>query len=298
MRPFATCDDVAASLRALRASAGQPSFGEIATRIGHARTAAGMAAEAARPGRTTIYDVFRDGRRRVDAKLINEIVRALGVDELGAQEWEAECRRIGGGPPSATVLPRLTHSRLIQIPPFPAQARDVVVVLTACVLVNLVGRFVVSSLEVPLHLDMIGTAIGAFVLGPWWGALAGVLTNVAGVGVTGATSIPFALVQIAGALVWGYGVRGRWGETLTGYFALTMGVALTCTLVAAPILLVMFGGEIGHASDTTTDRILALTHSMLLSVASSNLLVSLADKLISGFLALATVETMAGRRKA
>lgn len=95
MEPISTCDDLVASLRVLRESAGQPSFGQIAASIGRMRIAGGMAAEVARPGRTTLYDVFRYGRSRIDANLVGEIVRALGVRDDEAGRWEAACREVG-----------------------------------------------------------------------------------------------------------------------------------------------------------------------------------------------------------
>ena len=66
----------------------------------------------------------------------------------------------------------------------------------------------------------------------------------------------------------------------------TLGI-VACSLVAAPILYLLFGGSTGHGQDDLTASMLALTHQFGLALGLGNLLTSLADKLMSGFVALA-----------
>lgn len=84
-------DDLAQRLRELRLTSGGPSFSEIARRVGALRTARGVHASERTPGRVTVYDCFRDGRRRVDIDLIVDIVRALGEDDDAVARWRALC---------------------------------------------------------------------------------------------------------------------------------------------------------------------------------------------------------------
>ena len=51
---------------------------------------------------------------------------------------------------------------------------------------------------------MIGTMVTAVILGPWWGALVGAITNIVNSFISGPISLPFALCNVVGALVWGY----------------------------------------------------------------------------------------------
>ena len=81
--------EVVESLVALRAWAGSPSFTEIARRVTAARTSRGVPVVEARLARSTAYDCFRHGRRRIDVDLVLEIVRALGVAETDARRWRA-----------------------------------------------------------------------------------------------------------------------------------------------------------------------------------------------------------------
>lgn len=296
-----TFDQIAAELQELRVSAGHPSYADIVRLIAEQRIARGVAPGAARPARTTVYEVFRPGRQRVDAALVGDIARALGAEELEVTRWEERCRTArAGAVQAATPPPAPTPTEELLAAGFTATQRSVrylTVFIAACVAVNLVGRVLVDVFSLPLYFDMIGTAVSAISLGPWWGALVGLLTNVLGAFVSGPKSIPFALVNVAGALLWGYGVR-RFprGLTIPRFFLLNVVVAFGCTFVAVPIIVFWLGGTTGHDTDTLTGSFLAIYHSLDAAVFSSNIISSLADKLISGFVALAVLEAQSKQR--
>ena len=166
----------------------------------------------------------------------------------------------------------------------------VVALVPAAAALNIVGSMINNALKLPIFLDMIGTAVAAIVLGPWWGALVGVITNVGGSLILGPIGIPFALANVAGALVWGYGIRS-WGmgRNQVTYFILNILVALAVTAAAAPIVIFVFGGATGHSSDALTAAFAQAGQSLITSVLASNIIVSLADKIIAGYVALAII---------
>ena len=51
------------------------------------------------------------------------------------------------------------------------------VIVAAGLLLNYIGLTLSRHLESILFLDMTGTALVAFLLGPWWGAIVGLLSN-------------------------------------------------------------------------------------------------------------------------
>lgn len=280
-------DRLALDLQELRSRAGDPSYAEIVARIGQQRRAAGAPAES-RPGRTTVYDAFRTGRRRVDVALMLEIVRALGADEDEVEAWRERCR--DAVRPRDVPAPATTPTQ--ELAPR-GGARSVLLTLALCLLVNLLGRGMVDLLHLPLYLDMVGTAIAAVLLGPWWGAGVGAATNVLGSVISGPASLAFIPVNVVGALVWGYGVRHGWGRSAARFLVLSMAVGVACTLVAAPIVLLVFGGyTFLHAEDTLTRTIVGHVGHLGVAVFASNLITSLADKVISGFVGLAVVESL------
>jgi hypothetical protein len=83
----ATLDDLCARLRDLRAWAGSPSFSRVVDDIAVLRAARGLPLGERRPGRVTVYECFRPGRRRIDVELLVDIVAALGVAEPGQARW-------------------------------------------------------------------------------------------------------------------------------------------------------------------------------------------------------------------
>lgn len=169
----------------------------------------------------------------------------------------------------------------------------VVALVPVAAALNIVGGQINTVLKLPTFLDMIGTAVVAIVLGPWWGALVGAITNIVASFISGPIGLPFAVVNVAGALVWGYGVRNlMMGKSFTLYFVLNLIVALVCTLFAVPIYVFIFGGATGHFSDMMTAAFLAAGQNLITSVFSANIIVSLADKVISGFVALAIIEAL------
>lgn len=290
-----TFDDLAHELRRLRAEAGSPSYAEIALRVSRLRESAGHPPERARVARTTVYDVFRDGRRRLDVGLVDEVLRALGLDDQEVAAWSARARGVvaAAEPPAPAVLeepPVVDPAEEATAPVAGRRWQRVARLVAWCVALNLAGRLLVDVLGLPLHLDMTGTAISAVLLGPWWGVVVGLTTNTLGVGLSGLASLSFAVVNVTGALVWGYGVhRFAMGRTIPRFLALNALCALACSCVAAPILLA-YGGTVGHSLDTVQPNLLALAKVFVVSVFVSNLLISLVDKTISGFIALAVAD--------
>ncbi len=90
---------------------------------------------------------------------------------------------------------------------------EIAVIVAAGILLNYLG--LVLSLRLPsiLYLDMTGTALAAFLLGPWWGAIVGLLSNSLVNWLLypepGADVIifPWSLVNMAGAFFWGFMAR-------------------------------------------------------------------------------------------
>lgn len=296
-----TIDELSNRLSDFRHAAGAPSYAEIATRIAHQRTARGLSPERSRIARSTVYDVFRPGRKRLDVDLVREILLALGLERSVVDVWTEQARQ---AVPAAPVTPADTDPDA----PAPAPAdgddaptpaglarprplRRTAVLLIACLVLNLLGRELVDGLGLPVYLDMTGTAVAAILAGPWWGVLVAVVTNLSGAIFSGAASVPFALVNIAGALVWGYGVH-RWGmgRTIPRFFALNLIAAFVCSCIATPII-VLYEGVIIHGSDPITAKLVTVAHAVVIGTFLSNLLFSTIDKVVSGVVALIVVET-------
>ena len=285
-------DEITAELRRLRTAAGEPSYAELVQRVIALRTARGVPPWEARLGRTTVYDAFRPGRRLIDPALVGDLVRVLGGAAQDAADMLERCeqaRRLSRSTPptAAPPAPRIRPAGPALRPSMRAA------LLVACLVLNLAGRVFVLRTHVPLYLDMVGTAIAAISVGPWAAVLVGVSTSVAGAAVDGWISVPFAPVEVVGAIVWGYGVRRfGFGRSVPRFFVLNLLAALCCTVIAVPIIVWLDHGITGDGADLMTRSMQHMWHSLLAAVLSQNLITSIADKLISGFCALAVCEAL------
>ncbi len=289
-------DRIAADLLALK-EANPISYAEIGRRIGEQRVARGVPAAAAYPPRSTVYDVFRAGRTRIDPELLRDIVTALGGDEAEVERWAQRARQLRR-PTEPTARQRVAPTaRPVALPasadidrfPGAQQPRwwSPYVLLLGCIVLNLLGIVVVQALHLPIYLDMAGTATASIILGPWHGAVVATAGNLLGFAVGAPGAAPYALVNLAGALVWGYGVR-RWrmGDGIGRFFALNLLAATACSLVGAPLGVILFGGLSGHGSDTVTESIVTMGLPLIAAAFSSNILTSVIDKVLTGFMAL------------
>ena len=304
--PTDAFDAIVRDLQTLRIEAGDVPYAEIVRRIGKLRELCGVDAVAARPARTTVYDAFRLGRTRINAELVGEIVQALGCSPEEAKTWERRClqarldkaaakRQASAAPQPSPAAPQpspaapTVHivSTLGQENTAPSRRR-IYILLSACLMLNLAGFWLVDAAGLRLYLDMIGTALAAIACGPWAGVLVGLATNIIGLSITDSSAAAFGLVNMTGALVWGYGAKLiKRNSALPKYVLLNVVVAVACSVVSSIILVLLFGGMTGHASETTMQSILASTSSLGLAVFEANLMYSLVDKLLTGFIVIA-----------
>ncbi|MFS2241883.1 hypothetical protein [Microbacterium sp. OR16] len=297
-------DCIAADLLALKETH-TISYAELGRRIGEQRIGRGVPAAAAYPPRSTVYDAFRAGRTRIDPVLLRDIVNALGVEGDAAQSWveraqrlrrtaEPSARQRVAAPPSSVDVP--APSPVVMPAPagagrFPlAQAPrwwSPYLLVLGCIALNLAGLVVVQALHLPIYLDMTGTAAASIILGPWHGAFVATAGNLLGFTVGAPGAAPYALVNIAGALVWGFGVR-RWGmgDDIGRFFVLNLLAALACSIVGSFLNVILFGGLSGHGSDSVTTSIVTLGLPLIAAALSANILTSVIDKVLTGFIAL------------
>lgn len=244
-------DSVVLRLQELRRAAGEPSCAEIARWVGAARSARGVPDAAALPPRTTVYDAFRLGRRRLDRALVADITAVLdhAAAQLAPSPEPAPVPPVQPEAPEASPVGSSRGSRRTW--------RTYALFLGLGFGLNMLGIEFVDQLNLGIWLDTTGTAFAAIALGPWWGALLAVLSMAYDVwrtaGDGGGTGFTFLPVALACALVWGYGVRwARMASTTFRFMLLSALVGLSATLVAVPITLGVHGGYTDHSSSELT----------------------------------------------
>lgn len=169
----------------------------------------------------------------------------------------------------------------------------VAVLVPVMAALNIVGGTINSFLKLPVFLDMIGTMVVATALGPWWGALTGIITNTAGSFTMGPVMIPFALSNVVGALVWGYGIRNfGLGKSFGRLVLLGVLVGIFVQLMASPIVVFVFGGATGHSSDVLVATFAAAGQSLIVASLLAGITGSIADKMIATFVGLAILRAL------
>lgn len=152
--------------------------------------------------------------------------------------------------------------------------------------INVVVGTIIQALRVPLFLDTIGTMLVAILAGPWVAVVAGILTNLVLGFTAGPQLIPFALVNVAIALVVGYMAKRGWFRIANtiGYWRLLAAgivIALVGTFFSAPIAVFVFGGVTPGAQGAITAAFLASGNAIWTSVISASFITEPIDKTIS-----------------
>ncbi len=167
-------------------------------------------------------------------------------------------------------------------------------IVALCAALDVFGGFAAKTLAIPVvYLDTVGTFVAAVVLGPWWGAGAGATYNLVASLTFDPGTLPFAVVSVVVGLLWGYGIRRfGLGRSAWSFFGLGLVVAVASAIAASPIVLWLYGGATGSASDAITFLFELVGLDQGLSVFISNLVSNSADKLIAGSLGLALVRAL------
>ncbi|AET65932.1 Protein of unknown function (DUF1393) [Desulfosporosinus orientis DSM 765] len=160
------------------------------------------------------------------------------------------------------------------------------------IVINIIGGLVATTLKLPIFLDSIGTMLAAVTLGPWLGALTGLLSNVFQGLATDPISIPFALVNAVIGLVVGFLAKKR---GFTDYITpLLAGIilAFVAPIIGTPIAVYLFGGVTGGGVDILYSILLKSGNEIFASAFLARIPANLADKLLSAYLIMAIIRRL------
>jgi energy-coupling factor transport system substrate-specific component len=162
------------------------------------------------------------------------------------------------------------------------------------VAINFVGAQIVLLLKLPVYLDTIGTALTAMIGGPWIGMVTGLCTNLVK-GILNPVSFAFIPVQVGVGLVVGLlAISGMFTKAWKVIIASVL-VALTSTIIASPIQVLMFGGATGNSSDALVATFLASGQQIWTAVFSTKIINECMDKIFCLLIAFFIVKKMSPR---
>ena len=156
---------------------------------------------------------------------------------------------------------------------------------------NVVGGLLASSLKLPVFLDTIGTMLVAAILGPWWGALAGGLTNVI-MSLQNPLDMWFAIVNIVVGLVVGF-ASWRFGfHRLPVVLAVGAVLAVLCPAIGSLIAAYVYGGLTGGGIDVFVGGLMAAGADVFTAAFIPRLGSNLIDKMLSAVLVMLIVRAL------
>jgi energy-coupling factor transport system substrate-specific component len=145
---------------------------------------------------------------------------------------------------------------------------------------------VASRLQLPLFLDSIGTAIVAAIMGPFVGAISGVLFNIISSLIGGNVMASlFGLCNLATAFIVGFMVRFGYFRTVLHAIIATVAVGMANAMIGAPIAVVVYGVIQGSGVDLAVAGLLALGHDILSAAFLARVPINLVDKGIAVIIA-------------
>ena len=117
--------------------------------------------------------------------------------------------------------------------------------IAMCVCLNVGGKFIAVGLELPMWGDSFGTALAAYVGGPFCGALVGVTGNLAYC-VINRLSAAYSITSIALGIIIGVASRRNWFDRFYGFMKAASLAMLTALIVSVPVDLIFNGGYTGN----------------------------------------------------
>lgn len=155
-----------------------------------------------------------------------------------------------------------------------------ILIIPVAVAVNFVGGQLASLLKLPMYLDCIGTIFGAMLCGPWVGAVIGLLTNVV-TGIANPVNFAFIPVSVVVGLITGVLSRKQMFSTWWKWIISMVLMALSSMIVAAPIIVYVYGGVTGGGTSIITATMMAAGANIWAAVAGSDGVFTVVDRVIS-----------------
>lgn len=167
-------------------------------------------------------------------------------------------------------------------------------IIPIAVAVNFVGSNMASTLKLPCYMDAIGTVFSAMIAGPWVGAVTGALTNIL-TGITNPVNFAFIPVSVVLGLTTGFCARKNlftvWWKWLIAIFTMS----LTSILVAAPIIVTVFGGVTGSGASLIGATLMAAGSNVWATVIGTDGLFTVLDRIIAIVISFAVIKVIPAR---
>jgi energy-coupling factor transport system substrate-specific component len=145
--------------------------------------------------------------------------------------------------------------------------------------INVIAGTIAGQLKLPIFMDSIGTIVVAAIMGPLVGGVTGLLTNVV-LGMMGGDvlGMAFGLCSLASGVIIGFMVKYGYFKNWIHLVVATILVTLANSIIAAPLVVFLYGGVSGAGVDFLVAGFLAAGKDIFSSAFFSRIPVNLVDK--------------------
>ena len=163
------------------------------------------------------------------------------------------------------------------------------------IILNVLGRALANSLQLPIWFDMVGTFVAAYFAGIWGGIVAGVSNNLL-IGLFNITDMVYSLTSVVAALVIHIFVKRGYMDSLLRAVVSTFWLGVICTVVSTPLNLILYDGYSGNIwGDTLVDMLRWYNMGDILSALAGDAVVEIIDKqvcVLAAYLVICAVRTI------
>ena len=170
------------------------------------------------------------------------------------------------------------------------------VLIPIAVGINLLGNLIVSTLKLPIYLDLVGTTIAGAIGGGVTAVIVAILSSTFQGLFINPIYFPFMIVSIANALIIGFSAKKGLFSSFKKAIIPWLIIVVASTITASFVSIVVFGGITGATgSSVLTAAFIGATQNIVKAVVSSTIIVEIADKAIAVFAAVVVLKKIPDR---
>lgn len=157
------------------------------------------------------------------------------------------------------------------------------------IILNVAGRYIANTLNLPIWLDMTGTVIASYFGGLWGGIIAGASNNIISA-FSNPTSGLYAFTSIVAAVIIHIFIKKKFMNNVLKAVISSFWLGIICTIVSTPLNIIFRSGYSGNVwGDTVVDMLKWNDYSVIVSALAGEAVVEIIDKQICVMLAFLTI---------
>lgn len=175
-----------------------------------------------------------------------------------------------------------------------------VLIVIAGIILNIAGRWIAGTFQLPIWFDMVGTFVASYFVGIWGGIVAGLSNNIISC-VYDVTALVYSLTSVVAAFMMHIFVKKGYMNNALKAIVSSFWLGILCTVVSTPLNLIFYDGYSGNMwGDALVDMLRWHDVSGVLASLAGETVVEIVDKQVCvmlAFLIIHAAEYIKKRRR-